>query len=69
MFVGEFAALGRKSFEFVENNNLVVLFDNSDPDGIYWNERYANKTIEISKMFNGKLVSFNATIGKNIHEF
>ena len=64
ILIGEFAALGHKSFEFVEKNNLVVLFDNSDPDGIHWHERYANKTIEIFKMYNGKLVSFNATIGK-----
>ena len=62
---GEFAALGHKPLEFVEKNNLVVLYDNSDPDGIYWHERYANKTIEISKMYNGKLVSFNASIGNN----
>ena len=60
--------MGHKSFDFVTKNNLVVLFDNSDPDGIHWNERYANKIIEINKVYNGKLYSFNATIGNNTLE-
>ncbi len=44
---------------------MVAFYDSSDPDGLYWADAYANKTIEVSKTFNGRKYIFNATILDN----
>ena len=64
-FSGDLAAVGHKPIDFVKNNNMVAFYDSSDPDGLYWTEAYANKTIEVSKTFNGRKYIFNATILDN----
>eukprot|EP01036_Dinobryon_divergens_P023771 gene23770-32156_t len=64
-FSGDLAAVGHKPIDFVKETNMVAFYDSSDPDGLYWAEAYANKTIEVSKTFNGRKYIFNATILDN----
>ena len=61
-YIGYFAALGNQKLDYVKQNNLVVFYDNADPDGIYWATNYANRTIEIKKEYKGTIIRFNATI-------
>ena len=53
---------GHVSLPFIQTHNFVALYDNSDPKGIFWASRYANKTIQITKSFSGMTRNFNATI-------
>ena len=64
-FSGDLAAVGHKPIDYVRNTNMVAFYDSSDPDGLYWADAYANKTIEVSKTFNGRKYIFNATILDN----
>ena len=64
-FSGDLAAVGHQPLDFIKNNNIVAFYDSSDPDGLYWSEVYANKTIELSKTYNGQQYVFNATILDN----
>jgi hypothetical protein len=58
-YPGWFAAFStQKSLSWVQSNNIVALFDSSDPNGKMWKSKYANKKIRLTK--NGK--SFVATI-------
>lgn len=68
-YMGDMAAFvtdsnpdGYVSFDFVKTHNLVAFYDDSDSKGKNWAKNYANKTIEITKTYNGKVVKFNATI-------
>lgn len=61
-YIGDFAAIGHQSLNYVMTHNLVAFFDASDPTGAYFDERYANRTIQLSKHFNGSLFVFNCTI-------
>lgn len=61
-YIGDFAALGHESLAFVQTNNLVAFYDNYDPYNIFWERRYANKTIQLTKEYNGSTYVFNATI-------
>lgn len=69
VYMGDFAAFctpsnpdGHVSYEYVLTNNLVAFYDDSDPKGLHWSAHYANKTIELTKEYNGVTVIFNATI-------
>ena len=53
---------GHVSFQYVTTHNMVAFYDNSDPSGKYWRHDYANKTIEVSKNYNGQSYVFNCTI-------
>ena len=68
-YIGDLAAFvtptnpeGHVSLEFVQTNNLVAFYDNSDPSGKHFKQNYANKIIQITKDYNGKTYVFNATI-------
>lgn len=61
-YSGDLAAIGHQSLEFIQTHDIVAFYDSSDPQGLYWPEVYANKTIELSKTYNGRKVVFNATI-------
>lgn len=64
-YSGDLAAIGHQPINFIKENNIVAFYDSSDPDGLYWREVYANKTIELSKTYNGRKFIFNATILDN----
>jgi len=53
---------GYKSINFVETNNLVAFYDNSDKTGSNWFKTYALRTIGVKKTINGIVYHFNATI-------
>eukprot|EP00486_Rosalina_sp_Unknown_P000875 CAMPEP_0201566466 /NCGR_PEP_ID=MMETSP0190_2-20130828/6253_1 /ASSEMBLY_ACC=CAM_ASM_000263 /TAXON_ID=37353 /ORGANISM="Rosalina sp." /LENGTH=221 /DNA_ID=CAMNT_0047985215 /DNA_START=19 /DNA_END=681 /DNA_ORIENTATION=+ len=57
-YVGQFAAIGQQSFDYVQNNNLIAFFDNSDPNNNEWWNKYANKQIKLTA--NG--ITITATI-------
>jgi hypothetical protein len=57
-YMGDFAAIGHKSFSYVKSHDLIAFYDNSDPDGANFNQRYGGKTIRLKK--NGK--TFTALI-------
>jgi hypothetical protein len=57
-YSGDFAAIGHKSYKYVQTHNLVAFYDNSDPKGKKFNKKYGGKTIELKK---GDVI-FNATI-------
>lgn len=68
-YMGDFAAYstefnpdGHVSYDFVVSNNLVAFYDDSDSRGRNWSDRYANKTIQITKKWNNNVYVFNATI-------
>lgn len=54
---------GYVSFEYVQSNNLVAFYDDSDRTGHNWYDTYALRTILLKKEYNGKMYIFNATIG------
>ncbi len=53
---------GYKSFDFVKSNNLIAFYDDSDRTGSHWLDKYALRTINLKKTYNGKVYQFNATI-------
>ena len=61
-YIGDFAAIGHKSLEYVQTHNLVAFFDASDPKGKNFQSKWAAKTIEITKTYKSKTYIFNATI-------
>lgn len=68
-YLGDFAAFCSDSnpdchvsLDYVQTHNLVAFYDNSDKSGKYWEERYANKTIQITKKTDSQTYVFNATI-------
>jgi hypothetical protein len=56
--LGDFAAIGHQSFDFVQNNDLIAFYDDSDPDGVNFLDNYGGKTIQLTKDGN----TFNALI-------
>jgi len=56
--MGEFAAIGKKSFDFVKSHNLIAFYDDSDRNGKNFDKKYGGKTIHLRK--NGK--TFDAII-------
>jgi hypothetical protein len=56
--LGDFAAIGHQSFEFVQSHDLIAFYDDSDPDGNNFLSNYGGKTIQLTK--NGN--TFNALI-------
>ncbi len=54
---------GHLSFDYVKSNNLIAFYDDSDRTGHNWFDKYALRTIMLKKEYNGKVYSFNATIG------
>eukprot|EP01104_Vermistella_antarctica_P000552 TRINITY_DN10705_c0_g1_i1.p1 TRINITY_DN10705_c0_g1~~TRINITY_DN10705_c0_g1_i1.p1 ORF type:complete len:439 (-),score=120.94 TRINITY_DN10705_c0_g1_i1:50-1366(-) len=56
---GDFAALGHKSYEYVSTHNIVAFYDNADPDGEFYQEKYAGRMIRLTQ---GD-VTFDAIIG------
>jgi hypothetical protein len=48
-YMGEFAAIGKQSFDYVKSHNLIAFYDDSDPNGKDFNNRYGGKTIHLKK--------------------
>jgi hypothetical protein len=48
-FMGDFAAIGHKSFSYVKKHDLVAFYDDSDPDGNNFLSDYGGKTIRLTK--------------------
>jgi len=61
-YIGDFAALGHKSIDYVKSHNLVSFFDSSNPSEAKWEKLYANKIIQITKSYKNKIYIFNSTI-------
>lgn len=57
-YQGEFAAIGKKSFEWVKDNAVVAFYDNADKAGREFNKKYGGKKVRLRK--NGK--EFTAVI-------
>jgi len=53
---------GHVELSYIQSHNLVSFYDDSDPHGLLWRSRYANKAIQITKAYNGMTRIFNATI-------
>jgi hypothetical protein len=51
-YQGEFAAIGKKSFEWVKDNAIIAFYDNADKSGKEFNKKYGGKKIRLRK--NGK---------------
>jgi hypothetical protein len=48
-YMGEFAAIGHKSFSYVKSHDLVAFYDNRDPDGNNFDQNYGGKHIQLQK--------------------
>jgi hypothetical protein len=59
---GTFAALGTRSFEFVNTHNMIAFYDDSDPGGGTFNAKYANRFITITGTCNGRTKTMTAII-------
>ena len=46
-YIGDFAAIGHQSLEYVQSNNLVSFFDSNHSSSEEWAAMYANRTIQI----------------------
>jgi hypothetical protein len=49
MYLGEFAAIGKQSFDYVKSHNLVAFYDDSDPTGKDFHKNYGGKSIHLKK--------------------
>ena len=68
-YMGDLAAFqsesnpdGHVSLEYVMTHNLIAFYDDSDRTGKNWASHYANKTVQVTKEYNGKTYSFNCSI-------
>jgi hypothetical protein len=57
-YAGDFASIEHQTLEWVQNNNIIAFYDNSDSTGKNFDKNYGNKKIRLTK--GGK--SFIATI-------
>jgi hypothetical protein len=48
-YMGEFAAIGKKSFEWVQSHDLVAFYDDADPDGSEFHQKYGGRRIRLRK--------------------
>eukprot|EP01083_Nonionella_stella_P074138 200971_1 len=48
-YPGSFWAIGQKSFNYVQQNNLIAFFDINDPNGETFMTNYGGKTITLTK--------------------
>ena len=51
-YSGEFAFIGKQTYSYVEQNNLVSFYDDSDPNGDNTESLYGGKTIYLK--YKGK---------------
>lgn len=52
-YQGEFAAIGKKPFDWVKKKNIVAFYDDSDKKGAHFNKKYGGHKIKLKK--NGKV--------------
>ena len=57
-YLGEFAAIGHQSFEYVKSNDIIAFYDDNDYSGSNFDSRYGSKKIRLRA--NG--VEFEAVI-------
>jgi hypothetical protein len=48
-YMGDFAAIGHKSFNWVKSHDLIAFYDDSDPNGSKFDKKYGGKTIQLKK--------------------
>jgi hypothetical protein len=46
-YMGDFAAIGYQTFDYVKSHDLVAFYDDSDPTGSNFDQRYGGKTIHL----------------------
>lgn len=51
-YMGQFAAIGTKSFDWVKGHNVVAFYDDADKKGSQFNKKYGGRKIKLRK--NGK---------------
>jgi hypothetical protein len=64
-YMGDFAAIGHQSFDYVQNHNLIAFYDDSDPNGTSFNQNYGGKTIRLTKNGNTFDALIADTCGNN----
>lgn len=52
-YMGQFAALGKKDYDWVRNNNITAFFEVGQSDAT-WKSKWANKTLTIRNPSTGK---------------
>jgi hypothetical protein len=48
-YMGDFAAIGHQSFDYVKSHDLVAFYDDADPNGTDFYRKYGGKTIQLRK--------------------
>jgi len=61
-YIGDFAAIGHKSLSYVQSHNLIAFYDDADPSGSNFNNKYGGKNITVTKSCNGKTFTFACII-------
>eukprot|EP00808_Paulinella_micropora_P025708 g58618.t1 len=62
-YKGQFALFNeQKSLSWVQSNNIIAFYDNSDPSGSQWRTRYGGKRVRLSKSYNGRTYAWESTI-------
>jgi hypothetical protein len=59
---GTFAAIGTRSYDFVNSNNMIAFYDDGDPGGGTFNAKYANRFITITGTCNGQTKTITAIV-------
>jgi hypothetical protein len=59
---GNFAALGHRPPSFVQEHNVVSLYDHRDPEGRDWKNRWAGRNVSIEMDCHGSRHSFVAMV-------
>lgn len=54
-YLGDFAAIGHKSYDWVKSHDIIAFYDDSDPNGKNFMSNYGGKWVKIRK--NGKEIT------------
>jgi hypothetical protein len=59
---GTFSGIGHRDLNFVQSNNLISFYDNSDPNNENWYAKYGDKYATVTGVCNGTSHTFQALI-------